>query len=290
MEFITGVSALTGRFDGYIVDLWGTVHNGVAAYPGAVECLQALKSAGKRIVLLSNAPRPAVVVRAQLTSMGIDGGLYDGVMTSGQLTYDLLRRREDASLYEKWPWLEGLGNRVLHIGGQHDLALFDGLGLELVDHPGDADFVMNTGPDERRGRTDPEPYLETLAACVVRDLPMVCANPDMEVIRGGERLICAGLLARIYEEKGGVAHWIGKPYPAVYEPVLERLGVSRDRVIGIGDALATDMRGAAAAGVAGLWVLGGIHGEKLGNDPALAVEESRGAGVAPVAAVPRFVW
>ncbi|NHO31438.1 TIGR01459 family HAD-type hydrolase [Acetobacter fallax] len=290
MEVLSGVSALADRYDGYVVDLWGTVHDGVAPYPGAVDCLKALRAAGKRVVLLSNAPRPAKVVQAQLAGMGVDGTLYDGLMTSGELTWRLLSSRDNKAVYKDWPWLEGLGKRVLHIGGEHDLALFEGLGLTLVDHPGDADFVLNTGPDERRGKTDLEPYLEPLAACVVRDLPMVCANPDLEVIRGGVRLICAGLLGKVYEQKDGVVHWIGKPYPAVYQPVLEMLGVPSERVIGVGDALATDIRGADAAGIAGLWVLGGIHQEKLGNDPVLAQEEADGAGLAPVATVPTFVW
>ncbi|NHN83330.1 TIGR01459 family HAD-type hydrolase [Acetobacter musti] len=290
MEVLSGVAALADRYDGFIVDLWGTVHDGVAPYPGAVDCLKALRAAGKRIVLLSNAPRPAEVVRAQLGGMGVDPALYDGLMTSGQFTWNLLSSRDDKGLYKDWPWLEKIGSRVLHIGGEHDLALFEGLGLKLVDHPDDADFVLNTGPDERRGKTELEPYLEPLAACVVRDLPMVCANPDMEVIRGGVRLICAGLLGRVYEQKGGIVHWIGKPYAEVYQPVLEMLAVPPDRVIGVGDALATDIRGAAAAGVAGLWVLGGIHREKLGDDPVLAQEEADGAGLSPVATVPLFRW
>nr|WP_194299838.1 TIGR01459 family HAD-type hydrolase [Acetobacter conturbans] len=281
---------MADRYDGFIIDLWGTVHNGVRPFPGAVECLRALKDAGKRIVLLSNAPRPASVIRGQLDAMGVESALYDGVITSGEVTWRVLAGCADPSVASVWPWVETLGKRVFHIGGQHDLALFEGLGVERVSNPADATFVLNTGPDERRGQTELEPYLEPLAACAVRDLPMICANPDMEVIRDGVRLICAGLLAKAYEEKGGVVHWIGKPFPPVYEPVFAMLDVSKDRIIAVGDALATDIRGAANVSIDALWVLAGIHGEALGDDPALAQEEADGAGLAPVASVPAFVW
>ncbi|NHN88346.1 TIGR01459 family HAD-type hydrolase [Acetobacter conturbans] len=290
IEVLRGVAPLADRYDGFIIDLWGTVHNGVRPFPGAVECLRALKDAGKRIVLLSNAPRPASVIRGQLDAMGVESALYDGVITSGEVTWRVLAGCADPSVASVWPWVETLGKRVFHIGGQHDLALFEGLGVERVSNPADATFVLNTGPDERRGQTELEPYLEPLAACAVRDLPMICANPDMEVIRDGVRLICAGLLAKAYEEKGGVVHWIGKPFPPVYEPVFAMLDVSKDRIIAVGDALATDIRGAANVSIDALWVLAGIHGEALGDDPALAQEEADGAGLAPVASVPAFVW
>lgn len=290
IERLSGVSGLADRYDGYIVDLWGCVHDGVRPYPGAIACLQALKSAGKRIVLLSNAPRPAPVVQAQLREMGVVDTLYDGLMTSGEFTRRLILSRDQDTTLAVAPWLASLGTKALHIGGDHDLALFEGLGLELVETPEEADFIMNTGPDERRGKTEFEPYVAALDAAAARGLPMICANPDMEVIRDGKRLICAGLLAKIYEQKNGLVHWIGKPFAAVYEPVLAMLDTPRDRVIGVGDALATDVRGAAAAGVDALWILGGIHKEKLGDDPALAQAEADAQGLSPVASVPGLVW
>lgn len=289
IEVLRGMAPLAERYDGFIVDLWGTVHDGITPYPGAIDCLKALRDAGKRVVMLSNAPRPADVVARQLTGMGVDPALYDGVMTSGEFTRRLILQRHDPVIREKWPWV-ALGTRVLHIGGEHDLGLFEGLGLELVRDPAEAQVVINTGPDEQRGRTELGPYLEPLAACAAHDLPMICPNPDMEVVRGGVRLICAGLLAKVYEQKGGTAYWIGKPFPAVYEPVLDMLGVPAARTLAVGDALATDIRGAGAAGVDAVWVLGGIHGEKLGDDPELAQAEADAAGLAPVASVPGFVW
>lgn len=119
---------------------------------------------------------------------------------------------------------------------------------------------------------------------------MICANPDRVVIKGGRRQICAGALAAFYEEQGGDVCWIGKPYASVYEPVFKMLDVPRERILAIGDALETDIRGAAGVGVDSAWILGGIHQEMIGNDATLATEEAKGAGLWPVAALPRFVW
>ncbi|OUJ13911.1 TIGR01459 family HAD-type hydrolase [Acetobacter okinawensis] len=280
---VTGLLALASQYDGYIIDLWGTVHDGVQPYPGALECLRALSAAGKRVVLLSNAPRPASVIATQLEGFGVDRSLYHGVMTSGEETHRQMLARTD-------PWFARLGNRVLHIGGVHDLGLYEGLDIERVSDVGMADFVMNTGPDLERGVSTLEPYLPELRACLARNLPMICANPDRVVVKGGNRQICAGALAAFYAEQGGDVRWIGKPYPGVYQPVFAMLDVPRTRILAIGDALGTDIRGAAAVGVDSLWILGGIHQEMIGNDMALATAEARAAGLQPTAAVHRLVW
>lgn len=283
LAILPGLSVLADRYDGYIVDLWGTVHNGVVPFEGAIACLEALRRAGKKIVMLSNAPRPAHVVAGQLEGFGVSRDLHDGVMTSGEETHRLLLERTD-------PWFARLGQAALHIGGTHDLALYEKLNIQRVSTPEEADFIVNTGPDLERGVASLDPYLPELRASLARQLPMICANPDRVVVKGGQRQICAGALAAFYEEQGGDVRWIGKPYPTVYEPVFTMLGVPRDRILAIGDALETDVKGAAAAGVDSLWVLGGIHQEMIGNDAALADAEARSAGLSPVAAVPRLVW
>ncbi|WP_408736662.1 TIGR01459 family HAD-type hydrolase [Acetobacter syzygii] len=280
---VAGLEALASQYDGYIIDLWGTVHDGVRQYPGAIECLQALHKAGKRVVMLSNAPRPAEVVATQLEAFGVSRALYNGVMTSGQETHRQMQAKTD-------PWFARLGSKVLHIGGVHDLGLYEGLNIQRVTDVGMADFVMNTGPDLERGVATLDPYLPELRACLARNLPMICANPDRVVVKGGHRQICAGALAAFYAEQGGDVRWIGKPYPGVYQPVFDMLGVPHSRILAIGDALGTDIKGAAAVGVDSLWILGGIHQEMIGDDMALATAEANAAGLRPVAAVQRLVW
>ena len=282
-EHLPGMAALATRYDGFIVDLWGVIHDGVHAYPGAVACLARLREAGRRVVLLSNAPRRLSAARETLRRLGIPDHAYDGILTSGEATRTALLERTD-------PWFAALGDRVWHLGPEKDRSLFEGLPQTRVAHPEQADFILNTGPDDEQGETDVEPYLPVLRECAARRLGMVCANPDLAVVRGGRRLICAGLLARIYAEYGGEVRELGKPHAEIYRPVRRMLDVPDHRILAIGDSLATDVAGARAAGLAACWVLGGIHAELLGGDVALAESELRAAGLAPAATVPAFVW
>ena len=282
MHHLDGFASLAARYDGFIVDLWGVVHDGVSPYPGAVECLARLRDAGKRVVLLSNAPRRAEVAAAGMEAMGIARDLYTGLVTSGEVTHALLRDRD-------LPEYAALGRRLYHLGPERDRNVFAGLDYSDAARPAEADFVLNTGPDDSRIPTEIGPWVAELAACRDAGLPMICANPDLEVIRGGARLICAGALALHYAELGGTVRWVGKPDPAVYRPVFAQLGLPGARVLAVGDALRTDMAGAAAVGVDGCWVLGGIHGAELAG-PQAAEAAARAAGLAPCATLPAFRW
>ena len=278
-----GMAALAERYDGFILDLWGVIHDGVRPYEGAADCLERLRDAGKRCVLLSNAPRRSFAAEKMLVRMGIAPSLYTGVLTSGEAVHLALSERTD-------PWFAALGRRVWHLGPERDRNVMEGLDLEPVGSPAEADFVLNTGPDDHLGTQDVEAFEPVLTECARRSLPMICANPDLEVIRGGVRVICAGAVAARYELMGGAVRSLGKPDPAIYHPVLAMLGTAKARTLAVGDSLRTDIAGAAAAGVASCWVLGGIHGEALGDDHGAAQAEASAAGLHPVAIVPRFVW
>jgi HAD superfamily hydrolase (TIGR01459 family) len=282
MLHLQGFAALAQDYDGFIVDLWGVVHNGVAPYPGAADCLARLRAAGKRVVLLSNAPRRTAAAAASMAAMGLGADLYDAIITSGEVTHALLRDRDV-------PEIAGLGTRLYHLGPERDRNVFADLPLSEVREPGAADFVFNTGPDDTRSPVDAGPWEAELRACRAAGLPMLCANPDLEVIRGGERIICAGALAMRYVELGGHVIWVGKPYALVYRPVLARLGAPPARVLAVGDALRTDIAGAASVGVDSCWVLGGIHAAELAG-PDAAEEAARLAGLAPRACLPGFRW
>ena len=278
-----GFRAIAGEYDGFILDLWGVIHDGVRPYPGAADCMAALRAAGKRVVLLSNAPRRADSIQRQLRRMGIEDAWYDGVMTSGEAAYLMLRDRRD-------PWYAALGSRVFHLGPERDRGVMAGLDLQVFDGPDGAEFMLNTGPDDHAPQTDPSHYDPVLRASAAAGLPMICANPDLEVIRGGVRVVCAGTLAQRYVGMGGDVRNLGKPDPLIYGPVMDVLGLDKARVLAVGDALRTDIAGAHATGVDACWVLGGLHGEHLGEDREAIRAEATGAGLAPVAAVGSFVW
>ena len=286
---LPGIAPVADRYDGFILDLWGVLHDGQRALPGAVEALRELKARGKRIGLLSNAPRRCASVVAKLDSLAIPRDCYDFVLTSGEATHEALRDPTDA-------WHRALGPRVWHLGPERDADVLEGLpNREVVAGPEHADFVLNTGIDE-----PDEPlsmYEPALRAARAHRLPMICANPDLVVMIGDFQAICAGTLALRYEELGGEVVYHGKPHPGVYRQCFERLGLDdRSRIVAVGDSLRTDVAGANAAGIDVLFVTAGIHAEELGCRLGESPTAERLARLLvesphrPTAVVPHFAW
>jgi HAD superfamily hydrolase (TIGR01459 family) len=276
---MSGFGALAENYDGFIVDLWGVVHDGVRLFPGVLECLIKLRAAGKRVVFLSNAPRRTHGIGQMLASMGVTADLYEGIMSSGEAVYLGLRDRTDE--------FAKLGRRIYHLGPARDRNVFDVVpGYEEAGDPAAADFLLNTGPDDEIGPQNPELYWPVLRAALRAGLPMICANPDLEVSRDGKLIICAGFLAEMYKGEGGSVIARGKPDPAIYVPVMAMLNTARERTLAIGDSLRTDIAGAKAAGIDSLWVLSGIHA----LHPDEAATEAAVSGLSPKAILPGLAW
>ncbi len=254
-QMINGLSEVIGNYDAVILDLWGVVHDGVTPYPNSVTAMKALKDAGIPVALLSNAPRRSSVVIARMEEMGIDRDLYGPAVASGEIAYHQLRDRVDA-------WYAKLGRKVFRVGPVRDHSMFEDQDVEVVDRLEDADWMLVTGPDDDN---DPvSKYEDMLHLAVSRDVPMLCPNPDREVIRGGERIICAGAIAGRYEELGGDVRWEGKPLASAYDFCLQAFDMGPDaRLLVVGDSLSTDVAGANAAGLDIAFVTGGIHAEEL---------------------------
>ncbi len=283
-----GLSLLAERYDGFIVDLWGVIHDGVRAFPQAVACLERLRDRDKRVLILSNAPRRAQAVAARNAELGIPIDLCDGVMSSGEAAWQQLAGRAD-------PWHRALGRRCYHLGPERDGGMREGLDYDFVGDLAAADFVLATGALAAEDTL--ASYDSFLAEALGRRLPMVCANPDLEVIRGERREICAGAIALGYEEMGGEVRYHGKPHRAIYEACFDMLGVpDRGRIAAIGDSLRTDIAGANRAGIDGLFITGGLQGAELGVDsdgnaePARLAALCAAAGELPAAALPALRW
>ena len=281
MRHLDGVAAIADDYQGFIIDLWGVIHDGVTPYPDAIDCLRHLQ--GRPVLLLSNAPRRAGAARQMLRRMGIEDSLYTDILTSGEAVWLALRDRTD-------PWFATLGTRAFLLGPERDRNVLHDLNIQIVGKPAAADFVVNTGPDDLRDPSTLGPFIPTLDACLNAGLPMVCANPDLVVIRGGSRILCAGALAQYYAESGGDVRSLGKPLSDFYDMALTLLGVDRRHVLAIGDSLRTDIAGAAVAGIDAAWVLGGIHAEELAGDASLVESSAAAAGLAPRAVMTRFKW
>jgi HAD superfamily hydrolase (TIGR01459 family) len=286
---LTGLRDIADGYDAYILDLWGCVHNGIAPFPGAKDALKHLKDSGKRVLLLSNAPRRASVIVEQLQRIhGIGGDLYDSVLTSGEVAWRALHRRDDAEH-------ANLGTRALHIGPERDLGMFEGNGIVRVTDPAVADFILATGPN--MDDQDVAAHERVLEESLKRRLPLLCANPDLEVIRGETRLVCAGAIAQRYEDLGGAVIYHGKPHGVTYRAALETLGQpDRVRVLCVGDGLRTDILGANRAGLPSAFIPGGIHDADLGirmgeaPDPAAVAALLKRFGATATYVLPALRW
>jgi HAD superfamily hydrolase (TIGR01459 family) len=161
--------------------------------------------------------------------------------------------------------------------------------LGLVEAPlAQARFIGISGLN--RDDETPADYADMLREARARDLELVCANPDI-VVQYGDRLIwCAGAIAQDYANIGGRVIMAGKPHAPIYELAYRELAavagraIDKSRIVCIGDGVATDIAGANAQGLDGLFIASGIHGDTLRTagaldpakiDAALAAENAR---------------
>lgn len=250
VKLITGLKDIAGDYDAVICDIWGVLHDGTRVYPDASEALRRFKHDFGRVVLLSNAPRPPADTARQLASMGMPDGCYDDIVTSGGASReDLATRSANRTI------------KLLHIGPPRDEPIFHGLNVEVTG-PEEADVLLITGLDDHDTET-PDDYADILAAAKLHDLPAICANPDIKVPINGKIVWCAGALAQAYEKIGGHVTYYGKPHLPVYD-LARTAAASRRKILAIGDAMATDIAGATAAGIDTLFIAGGLHAKEIG--------------------------
>jgi HAD superfamily hydrolase (TIGR01459 family) len=278
---IDAIAPLGKGYAAWLVDIWGVMHNGVRAFPPAVEATRRYREQGGIVILLSNSPRPSKPLQRQLTNLGVSEESYDATVSSGDLTRHELAKHA--------------GARIFHLGPERDLPIFKDLDLTRVDAK-DAELVVCTGLFNDETET-PEDYEVLLRELAGRKLTMLCANPDHLVERGHNLVYCAGALAQIYEEDGGKVIYAGKPYAPIYELAEETIAgiagrkVPRSEILAIGDGIRTDMAGAAEFGLDAVFVASGLHvgpGREGLDDLRLAeLFEGRKA---PRAAMPALAW
>ena len=248
-SIITSIAMLTPAPRAWLCDIWGVIHNGVAAFPAAVDACVRFRAQGGHVILISNAPRPADGIAQQLQALHIPRSAYDAILTSGDITREALRG---------WQ-----GIATLHIGPARDLTLFHNLDIPLSD-TAHADRILCSGLYDDTTET-PADYHRQLQALAARGVPMLCANPDIKVDRGGKIIYCAGAIAAAYADLGGAVEYAGKPHTPIYTTAFEMLnrlagcGVSRDDILAIGDGIHTDIPGGLAAGLRTVYVASAIH-------------------------------
>jgi HAD superfamily hydrolase (TIGR01459 family) len=282
--FIEQFAAIAPRYDVVLCDVWGVLHNGIAAFPAACEAMQRFRAGGGTVILITNAPRPGDVVLRFTDKVGVPRTCFDAVVSSGDVARAYIAER--------------IGETVFKIGPARDGPIFDDLPIRFASLES-ADYVVCSGLFNDEGET-PEDYRPLLRRMIERKLFMVCANPDVVVERGERLLYCAGAIADLYRSLGGEVLYAGKPYRPIYDSALNKAAALRghaapfDRVLAIGDSVRTDLAGAAALPVDCLFITAGIHSEEFGGreDPNLAAVERTfaAAGLMPTALMRRLAW
>ncbi len=268
-QIITQLAEISARYDTLLVDLWGCVHNGVVAFPGAIKALQEYRAGGGCVALLTNAPRAHGPVARQIEKLGVPKGAYDTIVTSG----DSAR----AAMFQGI-----VGQKLWFIGQPHDLSFFEP--LEIIEDPveitrvelDEANGIICTGPFDPMA--DPQEMRGQFLLAREKGLGMICANPDIVVDRGESREWCAGALAKLYAEMGGTTHYFGKPHPPIYDLAYRTLAamgrkVDKSKILAIGDGALTDIPGAMGEDLDSLFITGGLAaaetGTKIQPDPDL---------------------
>jgi HAD superfamily hydrolase (TIGR01459 family) len=281
---VSSLSTIAGNYDAILSDVWGVVHNGIAAHPTAVDALRRYRRGGGRVVLITNAPRPSAPIIAMLDQLGVPRDAYDAVVSSGDVTRAML--------------VPYRGQTLHYVGPPHDN---DGLfeGLDITRGPAEeARAVIVTDLDD--DDETPDDYNERITLWLSRQLPMICANPDRVVEHGDQLIYCGGALADLYEARGGRIHMAGKPYRPIYDEALRAAEavagrpIDRARILAIGDSVRTDAIGAANAGLDLLFVTGSIHAGELdafgSPDPAAIRDLVAPSGARLKAFMPRLAW
>ncbi|MSP06915.1 MAG: TIGR01459 family HAD-type hydrolase [Candidatus Fonsibacter sp.] len=246
--FLSGLNKIYSKFDIFFVDLWGVVHNGIECYTEALKSLKNIKK-DKKIILISNAPKPNISVKKFLNSINFSKKFYDLLITSGDLTRFYLKNYyKNKSFY--------------HLGPNRDKSLFINLDLKKTTL-NNANFVVCTGVNNNKDSLNK--YFYILKKIKKKNLEMICANPDLIVHRGHSSEYCAGSIAKLYEKMGGRVKYFGKPYKYFYEYICDVLkkkykkNINKSKILVIGDNLNTDILGANNFKVKNLFIAGGVH-------------------------------
>lgn len=265
---IHGLGEIARDYSCILCDVWGVIHNGARSFESSIDALVRFRGeTGGAVSLITNAPRPHGPIVQQLAMLNVPEAAFDCVVTSGDVTLSLI---EKAIADDEKIWF---------VGPERDESIFDGMEPEFADAD-EATVIVCTGLFDDTTE-EPADYVPTLERLLERNVPMICANPDIVVDRDGKHTFCAGAIAEAYRAIGGRVDMAGKPYGPIYDEAFSRLedatGIrfGRERVLCIGDGINTDVRGANNEGLDTLFITGGIHDTEVG-----AAGEPDAAGVA----------
>jgi HAD superfamily hydrolase (TIGR01459 family) len=278
MKRINGLREIADQFDLYLVDQYGVLHDGVAAYPRAIEGLARISSSGRKAVVVTNSGKGPAANRARLATLGFAGFDYE-VVSSGEVALQGVKAGAFGQDF-------AADSDVCVVGRAGDTYAFSPGDFTLVSRPEDAAYLVIAGSDAPR--TSLEAYRSMLARAAQIGVPAICINPDITMIRDGSLVAAPGAIARIYQELGGRVDYIGKPHRMIFESAHALFGqVPANRVVMIGDSPEHDVAGAQSMEFATILVRTGIHAD-LSEQDLLRLCASHGG--APDFLIEDFGW
>ena len=297
-KVLNGIRDLVDKYDIFLLDMWGVMHDGTTTYEGVHEAIAELKKAGKELIILSNSSKRQDNSFKMLKKLGFDINDFSEIITSGEVSYHLLANtspKESSLAPQSWNVLEsvhasGTSKRVFCFGsgaGDEDYITSSGWTLSNIDN---ADAIVARGTftildgttvvDKKRDGEDAylEVYHAQIAKAAERQLPFIIANPD-KIRPDADRSPMPGTIGNAYKKALGddakskaLMKYIGKPFADVYEIALRNR--DRSRACMVGDALETDVTGGHSEGIDTVWVVkDGIHYDDIQSRGLDSLEE-----------------
>ena len=252
-------TTLIDKYDVFLIDIWGVLHDGSHIYTGSHQFLHKLKQHNKHVCLLSNMPRRASACIDILSHFGFTSEHYDNVLTSGEFFYHQYINNQNIQ--------QNVGSNIILLKGDqqmkkkflHSNDIVDDLGLYRADTPQNAHSVIASSVYHTDLISNSFPQLKIYSDA---NLPLICLNPDKKVVRqNGEEYRCAGAISEYYTNVlNGTVHYFGKPYIEIYHYIFNNYQNmhNKNRILAIGDGPYTDILGAQNAGIDSLLILDGI--------------------------------
>jgi len=226
-------------YNGYLIDLDGTVYNGTEKIPAAVEFVKVLNE--KKIpylFLTNNSTKHPRDVAEKLRAMDIE-------VTENQVLTTSMATAKYVS--EQHP-----GAKVYPIGEEGLIMALEAEGLVLTDE--DPDYVV-MGLD----REITYDKLSIGALAIRNGAKFVATNGDIKLPSERGFLPGAGSVISVLSVTTEIEpKFIGKPEPIMVEQALEVLGTSKAETLMVGDNYYTDILAGINAGVDSLLVFTGV--------------------------------
>ena len=249
MKKLNHLAEIYNSYDTFVIDLWGVVHNGVKLNSKAIEAIENLIKNKKKVIFLTNAPRPRSVVKQYLLNLGMKENLLKNIMSSGEASMKALEK-------------ERFGKLFFHLGPNKDNEIFKNIKKNKSTLE-QCEFILCTGLIE--GKEEDLEYHKSLLKNYISK-KLVCTNPDLIVHKGETVQYCAGTIAKLFESINGKSIYFGKPYKEIYKLCF----TDNEKTIAIGDNSNTDIKGANNMNIDSIFISNGVHRSEFKDEAALS--------------------